>query len=153
MGRDVSFEMQNGREISARRKRDGMLYDDSGKHWPDCSLLVARFDQGEDEIEDDKAREFYGKDFAIYRGGMVPPPRALKDWRNLGEVKMIFYERAGKYEGPFKHEFNKPRGMWRLIWPFTRAGGGPALLYTRKGCYRVDFPEGCLIDSRGIVMP
>jgi hypothetical protein len=154
MGRDVAFIMRSGHEFEAKRKRDGLLYDDTGKHWSKESLLVAPFEQGDEEIENDRAHEFFGSDFAIYRGGIIPPPKQLKNgWRNLGEVKTVFYERAGKYEGPFKHEFNKPRGLWRLIWPFDRRSKGPALLYARKGCYRVEFPKGCIIDARGIVMP
>jgi len=154
MGRDVAFLMRSGHEFEAKRKRDGMLYDSTGKHWSKDSLLIAPFEQGEDEVEHEGARDYFGSDYAIFRGGMIPPPRSLKDgWRNLGEVKEIYYDRAGKYEGPFKHAFNRPRGMWRLIFPFSRRAKGPALLYARKGCYRVEFPEGALIDTRGIVLP
>jgi hypothetical protein len=155
MGRDVAFIMRSGHEFEAKRRRDGMLYDETGKHWSKDSLLVAPFEQGEDEVEGNtRAREFFGSDFAIYRGGIYPPPSSLKNgWRSLGEVKTIYYDRAGKYEGPFKHEFNKPRGIWRLIFLFDRRAKGPALLYARKGCYRVEFPKGALIDSRGIAIP
>ncbi len=68
-------------------------------------------------------------------------------------MKEIFYERAGRYEGPFRHEFNKPRGMWRLIWPFKKGADEPVFLYTRRGFYRVELPEGCIVDDRGFVVP
>lgn len=155
MGRDVSFLLRNGHRFMAQRKRAGMLYDDTGTYWSNESLLVMPFEQGKTEWETSKSRDFYGKDFITYKGRIpqLPPKRLSDGWRNLGEVKKIFYDRAGKYEGPFKHEFDKPTGLWRLIWPFDRRAHGPALLYVRKACFRVEFPEGCIIDDRGIVMP
>lgn len=154
MGRDVAFVMRaSKREIEAKRKRDGMLYDASGKDWPKNSLLITRFDQGDEEV--DEGKDYFGRKTPVFAGGLDLSSewRELDGWRELGEVKDIFYHRVGKYEGPFVHEFNKPRGIWRLLWPFTKAAGKPAILYSRKNAFRLELPKGALVDNRGLVVP
>jgi hypothetical protein len=152
MGRDVAFVLKSGHEFSASRKRDGMLYDGSGHYWPRCSLLIAPFENGTSETDD--GRDYFGRDSAVYEGRINLPPRSLKSWRNLGEIKDVYYDRAGtKANGPFHHAFHKPRGVWKLIWPFKRKTHGPAILYAYKGFYRIELPEGCIVDDRGIVLP
>ena len=156
MGRKIAFVLRagakRGREIEAKRARDGMLYDASGKYWPKCSLLITPFENGKKEVS--AGAEYFGREAIVKEGHVDLPPRALSGWTLVGECRDVYYDRAGtKHPGPFHHEFDKPRGLWRLIWPFSKKAHGPALLYTRRGLYRIDFPEGCLIDDRGIVMP
>lgn len=154
MGRDVAFVLrERGREISARRKRDGMLYDEHGTHWPKTSLLVTPFENGDEEIDTPQGRNYYGRETTVFKGQVDLPPRPLSAWHYRGEVKEVFYDRAGKYEGPFRHEFNAPRGLWQLLWPFKKGAKEPALLYARRGSYRIELPDGCIVDDRGIVVP
>jgi hypothetical protein len=155
MGRDVIFVLHGGREISARRKRDGMLYDESGYYWPKCSLLVAPFDQGHDPVDVTKARWFFGKNFDTLQGQAPLPPRTISAWKKLGELEQIFYDRAGKYKGPFEHRFNSHRSLTQLVIGVLNRGAAksPAILYAHGDCYRVEFPRGCVIDDRGIVLP
>lgn len=153
MGRDVVLVLRGGREVAARRKRDGMLYDVSGHYWPKCSLLIAPFDQGRETIDVKKARHFFGRNVDVFEGSAPLPSRSLHAWRELGEVDQVFYDRAGKYDGPFKHTFNSPRGLWQLAWPFMRGSSEPAILYAHGDCYRVELPHGCIVDDRGIVLP
>jgi hypothetical protein len=151
MGRDVSFVLRSRLEVSAKRARDGMLYDASGTFWPTCSLLVMPFEQGDEEV--DEGKDYFGRKTTVFKGWVQLPPRGLSGWRELGAIKDVFYDRAGKHEGYFRHEFNKPRGLWRVIWPFKKGSGSPALLYARRGCYRIELPEGCVVDDRGFVVP
>lgn len=156
MGRKIAFVLRSGakrgRELEAKRARDGMLYDASGKYWPKCSLLITPFENGKKEVA--AGAEYFGREAIVKEGHVDLPPRSLSGWTLVGECRDVYYDRAGtKHPGPFHHEFDKPRGLWRLIWPFSKKAHGPALLYTRHGSYRIDFPDGCLIDDRGIVMP
>jgi hypothetical protein len=130
-----------------------MLYDVSGYYWPPCSLLIAPFENGREACDVKKARNFFGRNVDVFEGSAPLPPRSLHAWRELGELDQIFYDRAGKHDGPFKHTFNTPRGLWQLVWSFMRAGDKPAVLYALDGCYRVELPRGCIVDDRGIVAP
>jgi hypothetical protein len=157
MGRKIAFVLRSeakksSRELEAKRARDGMLYDASGKYWPKCSLLITPFENGKKEVS--AGADYFGREAIVKEGHVDLPPRALGGWTLVGECRDVYYHRAGtKHPGPFHHEFDKPRGLWRLIWPFSRKAHGPALLYARRSCFRIEFPEGCLIDDRGIVMP
>lgn len=130
-----------------------MLYDGSGYYWPACSLLVAPFENGREPCDAEKARDFFGRTTRVFEGQASLPPRELHAWRRLGEVDQVFYDRAGKHAGPFRHKFNAPRGLWQILWPFMKGSDKPAVLYAHSGCYRVELPQGCIIDDRGIVLP
>lgn len=155
MGRDVFFVLRGGREVSARRRRDGMLYDSSGYYWPKCSLLVAPFEQGRDTCDVSKARDFFGRRVDVLEG-RVPqlPPKDMHAWRAVGEVDQVFYDRAGKHDGPFRHKFNSPHGMFKLVALFKkRVAESKVILYSLNGCYRLELPRGCIVDDRGFVLP
>jgi hypothetical protein len=130
-----------------------MLYDESGYYWPSCSLLIAPFENGDDPCDVKKARHFFGRNVDVFTGDVSLPQKSLHSWRELGAIDQIFYDRAGKHSGPFRHKFNAPRGMWQLLWPFMRDGKKPAILYSLDGCYRVELPKHCIVDDRGIVLP
>lgn len=152
MGREVSFVLRNGQKLKAKRLRDGMLYDSSGKHWPSCSVLITPFENGTKEV--DEGKSYFGRNALVCEGRVDLPSKSLDGWKNLGELKEVYYDRAGtKHPGYFRHEFNKPRGILRLIWPLKRAGRMPAVLYSRDGMFRIELPEGCIIDDRGYVVP
>lgn len=154
MGRRVEFVLRDGREVRARRERDGMLYDESGFYWPKCSVLISPFNNGREEVKGiSKARSFFGR-VRVFEGiAPVLPPRSLSAWRELGAIDSVFYERAGKHSGLFRHRFNAPRGLWQLVWPFMRDGKKPATLYSHGGCFRVELPKRCVVDDRGYVVP
>jgi hypothetical protein len=157
MGTCVTFVLKDGGEIDAR-KRDALLYDPSGRYWPRCSLLVAGFDRGGGVARDatKEARAFYGRSATIRAGTLeMVPPLDLSAWARLGPLESIFYERRGtKAPGYFRHEFNKPRGLWKLIFAIKgRSVKQPAVLYNLRSLYRVELPEGCIVDDRGIVAP
>lgn len=153
MGRQVELVMLHGRDVKAKRARDGMLYDEDGEFWPKCSLLITPFENGRKQSDHKRGREFFGRKTKVFEGHVDLPPKSLSGWTEVGEVKTVFYDRAGKYDGPFRHEFNKPRGLWVLLWPFKRGSKQPAILFRRGDSMRVELPEGCIVDDRGIVVP
>jgi transposase len=167
MGRKVEFDLRappigvSTRSKNVAAPRDaGMLYDASGRDWPRCSLLIAEFDRGKTETEE--GSDYFGRNAIIYEGGVDLPPVDIASWHKLGEIDEIFYDRAGtKHPGYFRHTFNKARNLTQLIlYPFKRkAFKQAAVLYslwrrkTSRQFYRVELPEGCIVDDRGIVVP
>jgi hypothetical protein len=155
MGTRVALVLRDGDEITPRA-RDALLYDVSGTHWPSCSLLIAPFEKMRAVAENptSEALAFYGRSATIRQGAINLPPRAVGAWDRLGAIETIFYERRGKRApGYFRHEFNRPRGLWKLVWPVKKGADKPAILYTLRGAYRVELPQGCIVDDRGIVVP
>jgi hypothetical protein len=159
MGRHIIFEFDDCDDLQLP-PRWGMLRDPSGTFWPSCSLLFTRFTQGSEEDETKPARNYFGRNAEILRGHVDVPPHDLKHgWREVGIVKQIFYERAGtKAPGRFKHKFNDPRGwMWLVALFKKRVSETPAVLfeYDRGGvsALRLELPDGCLVDERGIALP
>ena len=82
----------------------------------------------------------------LHEGLVELPPRDIKSWKRIGEVKKIYYRREGRHRGLFKHEFGK-----RRLWAFFKRG--EATLYKLGGAYRLEMGRGCIWDSRGIVFP
>lgn len=152
MGREIEFDLKSGETIIAP-VRAGMLFDATGAAWPKCSLLVKRFESGTARSKEGK--DYFGRKADVYEGDIELPPRALSQWKRRGELEAIFYERAGtKLPGFFRHRFNKPRGLYKVIfWIKGRAAKTPAVLYSRGRDYRVELPDGCIVDDRGIVLP
>lgn len=152
MGREVTFDLDDGDSLDLPA-RMGMLYDGSGSYWPNNSLLCVEFEQGSDEV--DAGHDYFGSNAIVYKGHVDLPPKALGEWQRVGVVTQVFYDRAGtKHPGYYKHEFNAPRGMVKLIALFKkRVATGDCVLYELDGCYRLELPKGCIIDDRGIVLP
>jgi hypothetical protein len=155
MGRDVTFLLKSDREISPP-KRHGMLHDPSGETWPRCSLLVAHFEQGWKESKAPDGRNYFGRNAVVWEGEAELPPKDISKWKTVGELKTIFYDRAGtKHPGYFRHMFHKPRGLWRLLFLVKRSAANGPVVLSRYGrnTYRIDLPDGCVVDDRGIALP
>lgn len=152
MGRHVSFDLKGREKLDAPAKF-GMLHDAAGRYWPSCSLLIAPFQNG--TIEVDEGADYFGKNAAVYEGRVELPEKNLSRWDEIGTVSQVFYERTGtKYPGYYKHAFNKPRGMQKIVALFKkRVAESPVTLFELGECFRLELPKGCLIDDRGIVLP
>lgn len=166
MGRRVELDLKSGRTVIAPR-RAAMLYDATGAAWPKCSLLIARFDGWLEEPTDDEQSEgedYFGRDVDIGIGEIDLPPKDMAKWRRVGEVKTLFYDRAGsKAPGFFRHEFHKPRGLWKAIFKvwgiFSKKIKEPVVLYslrefrsTAHKAWRIELPT-CIVDDRGVAAP
>jgi hypothetical protein len=152
-GDEVGFVLEDGRTIDAP-KRAGMLHDETGKSWAKCSLLVMSYRRStrpatDAEFKSD-AKDYFGRHYEACVSTIDTPPRALSEWKYVGDVKKLFYWRPGRHQGTYKHEINKPRGLTRLLFVFR--GKMRAKLYARGRTYRLELDK-CHIDSRGIVRP
>lgn len=154
MGRQVSFDLAGRKKLDAP-VRNGMLHDPSGKYWSACSLLIAPFNNGDEEADDGAGRDYFGRNATVYEGRCELPDKTLSRWRAVGTVAQVFYDRAGtKYPGYYKHKFNSPRGVYKLVALFKkRVAESKVVLYKLDNFYRLELPNGCIVDDRGIVLP
>lgn len=146
------LELDSGRDVEPPL-RAALLHDPDGEAWPKCSLLIGSFRRGRAAYDgDSKTDAWFGKDYAARRGEVTLPSKALSAWRRVGEVKEIFYDRRGtRAPGPFRHKFGKLHLMALIN------GRGKAVLYVlrraRGRWWRLEFPDGCSINWRGISWP
>jgi DNA-binding NarL/FixJ family response regulator len=158
MGRDIVLELGKDDFIELP-ERWGMLHDPSGNFWPSCSLLFAPFRQGTEEDDSDEGRGYFGNKTDVWRGHIKVPPHDLQHgWHEVGIVQQVFYERAGKHAGRYKHKFNDPRGwMWLVALFKSHAAKTPPVLFECYDCnvvlLRLELPDGCVVDDRGIALP
>jgi hypothetical protein len=148
-GKRVRFVMKGGRSV---RARGSMLHDPSGRAWGRCSVLVASFTPGTRRATDaelrGEPRDYFGKSYSALVGRIALPPKALSEWKRVGEVERIYYWRTGtRAPGPFQHPFGKRRAEFLFV-----AGKLP-VLYHRGGAYRLELGNMCAIDDRGLVYP
>ena len=151
-GFDVLFEMHDGRDVLPHPEA-AMLHDPEGSLWPKCSLLVMRFTHSDApyDADDSEAVDYFGKGHELHRGVVDTPPSDLCQWHRVGFVRRIWYYRDGtRYPGDFKHTFGK-RSLASLF------RSGDAVLYSRgtgkEKAYRLELPEWCRLDDRGILAP
>jgi hypothetical protein len=147
-GQDVAFKLQSGRIV---RPRGSMLHDPTGQDWPKDSLLVASFRRSgwpaTDAEKSGDPKNYLGRQYEAHVGIVNLPPKSLSEWKHIGDVATIYYERPGtRAPGRFYHHFGK-----RRIEVFFKKGS--ATLYKREAAYCVDLGSGAIADDRGIVFP
>lgn len=142
----VSFVLDGGRKVAARPS-DGLLIDEEGEVWPRCSILVGPYKRGtEDTALSKKAQRYFGRDYLAMRGKVTLPPRDLGAWAEIGQVRRIFYVRAGNVFGGtrFKHDYKRVRFF---VFPVATP------LYRHGRFLRLELPSGCIVNWRGFVTP
>ena len=152
---DVGFVMKGGRKLDCPA-RACMLHDDSGKRWPSCSVLIASIRRGHRIATKDEVagapRDYYGRSYEAHVGSVDVPSRDLSKWKLVGSVEKVFYDRFGdKAPGPFKHTFNKARGLYKIV-ALVR-GKRDVQLYKLGSAYRLELGGGCLVTDLGLVWP
>jgi len=153
MGRNVVIDLDS--ESIELPERWGMLYDPSGEFWPKRSILFAQFEQGTDADGSDVGKRYFGRWVEVRRGRVTLPPRNPEMWKRIGQVRQVYYERAGKNAGYFRHRFNDPRGWVRLVAFFKKdvAETPPVLFRCAGEALKLELSTGCIVDDRGIVLP
>jgi len=148
LGDHVSFELAEGRRVRAPAAHV-MLYDDDGRVWPRCSLLVGPIRRTATLLAASaRQRRYYGDAYALRTGYVDLPPVPLHTWEAIGPTSRIYYQRPGTaYPGYFQHPFNKP-----AIWDFLRAKRD-VLLYRQGSFLRLELGRGCVVNWRGFVKP
>jgi hypothetical protein len=145
-GYRAGFRLVGKKTIFAPPRGAAMLHDPSGRDWPRCSVLFASFSRSGSSLgrSNPTAVEYFGYDPKA--GSLTVPPKTLSDWKYLGEVEYIRYDRPGtKYKGRYDHHF-KGTGWFGFKSSFPR-------LYRRGRVYRLDLGSGCDISWRGFVFP
>jgi hypothetical protein len=147
-GHEVAFKLQDGR---LKRVSGSMLHDPSGHDWPKDSMLVASFKRSgrpaTDAEKEGPPKHYLGRHHEARVGSINLPPRSLEEWKRVGEVATIYYERPGtKAPGRFYHHFGK-----RRLEAFFKKG--KAVLYKRGSAYRLELGPGSIATQDGIVFP
>jgi hypothetical protein len=147
-GAHVSFRLQNGRLVHAR---GSMLHDPSGDFWPKDSMLVTTFRRsGRPATDEEKSGDpthYLGREHQAHVGSVKLPPQAISEWKRVGQVATIYYERPGtRAPGRFYHHFGK-----RRLEAFFKKGS--ATVYRRGSAYRLEMGVGSIATHNGIVFP
>jgi hypothetical protein len=147
-GQHVAIKLETGRLV---RARGSMLHDPTGEFWPKDSMLVTSFRRSgrlaTDEEKQGDPKSYLGREYEARVGSVNLPPQALSEWKRVGEIETVYYERPGtKAPGKFFHHFGK-----RRIEAFFKKGD--ATLYKLGSAYRIEFGVGAVLDDRGIVYP
>jgi hypothetical protein len=147
-GTHVAFGMSSGRLL---RASGSMLHDPIGAAWPKDSLLVATFRHGKrlasDEEKAGAPKHYLGREYAAHIGTIDLPPRSIGEWKRIGEVETLYYERPGiRAPGRYYHHF----GRRRLEAFFKK---GKAILYKRGSAYRLEMGKGSVATDLGIIFP
>jgi hypothetical protein len=146
-----------GRKRTIDFDRDAcMLHDDMGEKWPKCSLLIMSIRASDQKATDEEMRgapeHYLGRDYAALVGRVDTPPKDLRRWEYVGDVKKIYYYRLGtRAPGGFKHHFNRPRGIHRIT--ALVLGKREVKLYRLGDAYRLELGGGCLVSDLGLVHP
>lgn len=145
-GSDVGFALIDGRNIDVS---GSMLHDPEGSAWPSCSLLICVFKRGRTSVEmTGDERRYFGRGYRAHEGSVVLPPKSLVEWKRVGEVKIIFYERPGmRAPGYFAHTFGRRR--WQAMF---KKGKLPTL-YKLGRAHRLELGPKCSLDDRGLIYP
>jgi len=154
-GRAIRLHMDSGKMI---QPRGAMIHDPSGRDWPKCSLLIvpvgrSRVRKATDEEYEGAPKHYLGRDHNPKVVQVTFPSSSTAEWKRIGELRRIDYVRGGtKAPGGYKHHINKPRGVYRVT-HLLRGGDQPVVVSKLGSAYRLDLPNGCIIDDRGIVYP
>lgn len=145
-GTRVILDLKSGKSVKCPPAW-GMCHDPDGHDWPKDSVLILPYRIVGDPIAYGPARSYFGAGYDVESAEVTLPPRAMTAWKRVGHVKKIWYTRPGtSHPGPFKHDVNRGWLTWLL-------GTKRALLYQRRGAYRLEFPDGVMADARGFVHP
>jgi hypothetical protein len=160
LGRSVIFELDD--EDIELPKRWGMLHDETGTLWNRDSLLFVPFKQGQSPDDSQEGLDYFGHQAYVRTGSVKIPNANSPHWHEVGAVRQIYYVRAGtKHPGKYRHEFNTPRELLLKLIGATfkrHVRDTPPVLFALKKnsqivAYRLELPDGSMIDDRGLVLP
>ena len=131
---EVDLYLEGGTSLALPRNL-GMIHDESGEQLDRCSLFFGPFDDegAFDEELPQVAAYYFGSDYVARRAGFDVPDSG---WESVGRVKGIVYFRPGEFEDDWAHDFVRPVEL---------LASGP--------WWRIDLPDDCEVNWRGIVHP
>lgn len=140
-GDAVEFEPEGGGEIISLPSKYVFLHDHTGRLLRRCDFYVlpcARSMTQSVRIDPTvirKAQDYYGQDVKLEHVN-VDIPKA--SWHRVAQIQRIIYKRTGKHRGHYQHPYNQP------VWLYA-SDAPPG--------WRVELPDGCIVDARGFVDP
>ena len=124
----------------------GLIHDPLGAVMSPCDIRIGPYRsngkkaQIDDPVMARVARAYFGHGMDIY-GGSVDIPDGK--WQRVGRVEVVYYARygQGRFNGLFRHQIKMQAPAVHLM--KLQGGNG----------FRLEFPQGCIIDSHGFVWP
>ncbi len=111
-----------------------MIHDPDGEALDKCVVYVGPYRKKQEDVTHTSlSRRYFGASYTLRRAAVDVP---TGPWNSVGEVVAITYQRAGADTRMFRHKFN------------------PSVLLSRsKSFYRIELPDGCVVNHRGYVFP
>jgi hypothetical protein len=137
-GSHVRFELADG-SIVHPPASFGMIHDPDGETLSKCDVYVGPYKKGRKEVPLTRhARSYFGRSY-VTRSANVDVPGG--PWNPVGDVVQIFYRRpattqTAKHRGNYFHKMKKPVGLSKC-----------------RSFYRLELPDGCIVNERGFVFP
>ncbi len=146
-------------------KHFGVIRDPIGNHLNRCDVYVCAYEISGKPIGTIPKRmadfigSYWSPETKLVRI-TVDMPRG--PWHRVGVVRTIHYVRFNKDDpdqdedskraGPFWHDFDGSEGPWH----YTFTDRDPTVVLYESGtqhCLKLDLPDGCIINERGLVWP
>jgi hypothetical protein len=141
----VKFDLEGGGHQDVPNSW-GLIHDPKGAVLNPCDIRIGPYTStGREARIDDPilsriCRAYFGHGMKIYDGKLEIPEG---QWDLVGRIEVVYYARYGRgnYDGLFRH-------------PIKMQAPAVDLYKLRRGQgYRLQFPQGCIIDSHGFVWP
>jgi hypothetical protein len=141
----VKFDLSGGGHVDIPDSW-GLIHDPLGAVMDPCDIRIGPYESTgqqaaiEDPILARVALAYFGHGMNIYDGTVKIPEG---DWERVARIEVIYYARYGRgnYNGLFRH-------------PIKMQAPAVDLYKLRQGDgFRLQFPQGCIIDSHGFVWP
>lgn len=134
-GQNVKFEMSDGGWV-APPSSHGIIHDPDGSQLERCFVYVGPYKATNEQISLTKdAKSYFGPD---YKGTKATVDVPDGPWNLVGEAVQILYRRPGKYRGKYFHFFNQKTTV---------------LISKCRNHFRMELPNGCIVNWRGFVFP
>lgn len=146
LGRNVRIYAEDGRRISLPSGHV-MLFDDTGRSWPRCGLLLGPVRASSEELAKPSSfgEKWFGSQPQV-RGDIDLPPKTLEGWKEVCRVTRIDYYRFGEsHGGAYKHTLRQKTLFGKELVVLLRQHGAFRRLDLRGGCMQVSW--------RGILSP
>jgi len=143
-GDHVRFEMTDGSMVTLPEAH-GIIHDPEGYQLPYCDVYFGPFETTRQRVElTKKAKAYFGRGYEGNRAIVDVPIEG--PWEPIGESIQIFYKRRGKDTRKFYHPKKQPVRLSRCTARVAREGASGTF-------YRLELPNGCVLDDRGFVWP
>jgi hypothetical protein len=135
-GYDVQIQLEGGGWLNPPVEY-GIIHDPDGVQLPKCSVYIGPYKRSSIRASmTSDAKKYFGNSYVGVQAITTVPVNS--DWKYLGNSIQIRYRRVGKYKHKYFHFFK----------------GNTVVQITKcDKYYRIQLPEGCIVNWRGFVYP